>query len=246
MDDDYKFKRGHYVYQINDLDEPPTEIIINHIINDTLYFTILLHHGSENSLYDVNVKRKIKTKTHSRFFNGDIIKKEVEFIRIYYTWNTPFFPTKQKLDSDNGFDMLEFNAFDLNTECIKKDRYSFKFSDEDVKFKVGYYEIRLSYKIWAKIHIKRVTKIRITFSYQTKNWKGIVDIKKTKDIYTDDDGIEYIKDFERYNGFDAVTLNHYSNKKIKKEIFNKLCKDNIIINGKQIPEEIEKLICEFI
>ena len=157
---------------------------------------------------------------------------------------------------------LQFNSTDLNKYVkqsnIRKLKYGFNFSNENdnLKFRSFYYmgadkdeytneyKIRVSDNNMATICIRRITeKKRIIFSYQIE---GEDKITTTKKIFTDDDGIEYIKDFQNQKGFEAVVLNHYRTNLYKKtKLLNDICNERII-DGKQLPEDIQKIIYDYI
>jgi len=116
-------------------------------------------------------------------------------------------------------------------------------TDDDKIFKIGYYEIRLANNNIATICIDNITGKSIVFTFETGGIINKISTRKFK--FKNDDDVEFIKDFKSQKGFDAIILNHYTKNQIAKRTFSKLCNE-IIIDRKQIPEDIENLICDFI
>ena len=97
----HKFKIGRY--RISDDEARIEEIRITKITPSFITFFIKEYHGVYYSLYDVEVKRKIRTNEYGN-----------EYIPpLYYVWNTIFTPSATKLNSDFGFDVLHLEAEDL-------------------------------------------------------------------------------------------------------------------------------------
>lgn len=108
MDCEYIYKE--YVkfavgkYRITDNETRAEDIRIIKITPSRAIIHIVEYHGSNYSLYDTTISRKIFTNNT----NGN------EYINpIYYVWNTIFKPSSQQLDSDSGFDVLLLRADEL-------------------------------------------------------------------------------------------------------------------------------------
>ena len=260
-DDDKIFKVGYY-----ELDNPhknfwvldgdkilTTKIYITKRTSDILYFKLIWY--SVGMAFDVyndlhffnnwNIQMNIYKDDDGVEYIKDIFNKEDKTIKYN---RVAYFEREKHLSYEGYLNLtLQFNSVDLNKYTklsnIRKLKYGFNFSNDDITFKIGYYEIRLANNNMAIIRIEKVTEKSIIFTYETEGLNS--NIKKKKFKFKNDNGEEYIKDFQNQKGFEAVVLNHYMKNQIRKRVFSMNC-GKIIIDGKQIPEDIEKLICDFI